>query len=78
MEDILHLIVHFIASAARHQPAYTAEYAYDGDGLLIRKKLIENGTDITETWITYDRAAGKMTTLIEHSRVTESAQEDRE
>ena len=67
-----------IASAARHQPAYTAEYAYDGEGLLIRKKLIENGTDITETWITYDRAAGKMTTLIEHSRVTESAQEDRE
>ncbi len=67
-----------LASAARHQPAYTLEYAYDGDGLLIRKKLIENGTEITETRITYDRAAGKMTTLIEHSRVTESAQEDGE
>ncbi len=53
------------ADARRNAP-YTAEYTYDEDGLLLHKLVVENGVDITETSVTYDREAGKMTVLIEH------------
>ncbi len=53
-------------AAAHHNAPYTLECRYDDEGNLIWKRLTEGGVNITETSITYDRAAGKQTTLVDH------------